>query len=107
MSTNAAFEWVAHVGAARKAGVSEQIIALISDRAPLVGLEDPDAAIIAFGRELFGSHKVTSETYARLAACFERSMLVDLVYTMGSYAMTAAALIGFDAQVDPDAAPDW
>ena len=101
------FEWVAHVGAARKAGVSDQIVALISDRGPLDGLDDPDAAIIAFGRELFGNHRVTPETYARLAACFERPMLVDLVYTMGSYAMTAAALIGFDAQVDPDAGPDW
>ncbi len=101
------FEWAAHAGAARKSGVSEATIEAISTRGAIDALDPVEAAIIGLGRELFGTHRVSSETYARLAAHFDRRMLVDLVYTMGSYAMTAAALITFDAQVEEDAAPHW
>ena len=69
------------------------------------GLDEADAALIDFGRELFGNHRVTPQTYARIAVLFERRMLVDLVNLMGMYAATAALLIAFDAQLPAGAAP--
>ncbi|MEK9646585.1 MAG: hypothetical protein VW547_13680, partial [Alphaproteobacteria bacterium] len=95
------FEWAAHEAEAKKEGVSDEIIEIVRRRLPADGLDEADAAIIAFGRELFGDHAVSSGTYARVAALFDRRSLVNLVNLMGMYAMTAAVLISFDTQL-PD-----
>lgn len=99
------FEWAAHEAEARSEGVSEEIIDVVRHRRPTGGLSEADAALISFGRELFGDHRVTSGTYARVAALFDRRTLVDLVNLMGMYAMTAASLIAFDAQLPEGTAP--
>ncbi len=100
------FEWAAHEPEARRVGVSDDVIDAIRTRGPVDGLDDRSAAIIAFGRELFGRRQVSPETYRRLADGLERRLLVDLVHLMGMYAMTAATLIAFDAQLPADAEPD-
>ena len=99
------FEWAAHETEARKEGVSDEIIDIVRHRKSTDGLDDNDAALIAFGRELFGDHRVAPETYASVAARFDRRTLVDLVNLMGMYAMTAAVLIAFDAQLPDGVSP--
>ncbi|MGZ0245320.1 MAG: carboxymuconolactone decarboxylase family protein [Alphaproteobacteria bacterium] len=98
------FEWAAHEAEAKSAGVSDKVVNIVRHRSLTTGLLEPDAALITFGRELFGDHRVTPETYARVAVLFDRRMLVDLVNLMGMYAMTAASLIAFDAQL-PEGTP--
>tara|TARA_R110000868_G_scaffold14669_6_gene67950 strand:+ start:1379 stop:1984 length:606 start_codon:yes stop_codon:yes gene_type:complete len=98
------FEWAAHEAEAKKEGISDEIVEIVRHRRPAVGLAECDRALIEFGRELFGSHRVTPETYAALAAFHDRRTLVDLVNLMGMYAMTAASLIAFDAQL-PEGTP--
>lgn len=98
------FEWTAHEAEAARQGVGQDVIEIVRLRGTTAALDLADAAIIDFGRELFGAHKVTPETYARVAALFDSRALVDLVNLMGMYAMTAAVLIAFDAQL-PDGAP--
>lgn len=98
------FEWAAHEAEAKKEGVSDEIVEIVRHGGSTDGLADYDSALIDFGRELFGNHRVTSDTYARLAAFHDRRTLVDLVNLMGMYAMTAASLIAFDAQL-PDGTP--
>ena len=93
------FEWSAHEDEAKKVGVTAEIIEIVRNRLPTKALSEKDAAIIEFGRELFGNKKVTAETYARLASFFNKSEMVDIVNLMGMYAMTAALLIAFDAQL--------
>jgi 4-carboxymuconolactone decarboxylase len=99
------FEWAAHEAEAKNEGVSDDVVEIIRHRRPTTGLSEPDAVLIAFGRELFGDHRVTPETYARVAALFDRRTLVDLVNLMGMYAMTAASLIAFDAQLPEGTSP--
>jgi 4-carboxymuconolactone decarboxylase len=99
------FAWAAHEDEARRAGLSAEVMDIIRHRRATDGLDEADAALIAFGRELFGTHRVTPQTYARIAALFERRMLVDLVNLMGMYAATAALLIAFDAQLPEGVAP--
>ncbi len=98
------FEWAAHEAESKKEGVSDEVVEIVRHRRPPTGLPEPDAALIIFGRELFGDHRVTPKTYARVAALFDRRTLVDLVNLMGMYAMTAASLIAFDAQL-PEGTP--
>ena len=100
------FEWAAHEPEARRVGVPDEVIEAIRARGPLDGLDGRSAAIIAFGRELFGKHRVSPETYRRLADGLEPRLLVDLVNLMGLYAMTAAMLIAFDAQLPEGAEAD-
>lgn len=99
------FEWAAHEDEARHEGISSELIEIIRYRRALDGLTDPDAMIIALGREIFGVRKVSSETFARCLAHFGRRQLVDLVALMGNYAATAALLTAFDMQLDPGQEP--
>src|SRR5262245_16607607 len=103
------FAWTAHEDEARREGLSAEVIDIIRHRRPTDGLAEADSALIDFGRELFGTHRVTPQTYARVAVLFERRMLVDVVNLMGMYAATAVMLIAFDAQlpegVDPGLPP--
>ena len=101
------FEWVAHEEEGLACGLSPEIVDIVRRRLPTDGLDEADAAIVAFGRELFGEHLVRSATYARVAALFDRRTLVDLVNLMGMYAMTAAVLIAFDAHPPADAKIDF
>ena len=99
------FEWAAHEAEAKKEGVSDEIVDIVRHRRPVDGIDADDAALIAFGRELFGDHRVSPETYARVAARFDPRTLVDLVSLMGMYAMTAALLIAVDAQLPEGVSP--
>ena len=103
------FAWAAHEDEARREGLSAEVIDIIRHRRPTDGLAEADSALIDFGRELFGTHRVTPQTYARVAVLFERRMLVDVVNLMGMYAATAVMLIAFGAQlpegVDPGLPP--
>jgi 4-carboxymuconolactone decarboxylase len=93
------FEWTAHEPEALKEGVSQQIIDVIKHRKSTEGVGETEAAIIEFGRQIFGARKVTSETYARVKALFDNTKLVELVLLMGNYATTAALLTAFDMQL--------
>jgi 4-carboxymuconolactone decarboxylase len=99
------FEWTAHEPAALAAGVSAQTIDVIRHRRPLDGLAEREQVVIALGREMFGAHRVSAETFARAHREFGTKMLVDLVSVMGNYASTAALLCAFDVQLHPDWKP--
>lgn len=99
------FEWAAHEAEARNEGVPPEIIETVRHRRDLVGLAEPDAAVISLGREIFGDRRVSPQTYARCLALLGRRKLVDLVALMGNYAATAALLCAFDMQLDAGVAP--
>jgi 4-carboxymuconolactone decarboxylase len=80
------FEWSAHEPPALKAGVSKELVELIKRRAPVAtmpGMSEQDAAIIALGREVFGTHRVSSATYARALKALGPKNLVDLTVLIG------------------------
>lgn len=99
------FEWTMHEPEARAEGIPQEVIDIVKHRRPADHLPETEAVVIRLGREIFGDHKVTPETYARALALFGRRMLVDLVSVMGSYAGTAALLCAFDMQVHEGDAP--
>jgi hypothetical protein len=72
----------------------------IKHRKDTSDLDDADAIVIELGREIFGSKKVTSATFARSLRQFGGRALIDLVALMGNYAGTAALLTAFDMQLD-------
>lgn len=99
------FEWAAHESEARKEGVPAEAIEAVRHRRGSDGLDEADALVIDFGRELFEHRAVSPETFARALAHFGRTALVDLVALMGNYAATAALLTAFDMQLDEGTEP--
>jgi 4-carboxymuconolactone decarboxylase len=93
------FEWSAHEPPALKAGVSKELVELIRRRAPVTGASEQDAAIIELGREVFGTHRVSSATYARALKALGPKNLVDLTVLIGEYSATAVLLATFDQQL--------
>lgn len=93
------FEWAAHEPEALKEGVPMAAIDVIKHRGSTAGLDDADATVIELGRQIWRTHKVTSELFARAKALFGPSMLIDIVLLMGNYATTAALLTTVDMQL--------
>lgn len=90
------FQWAMSESAARRDGVDAAVIEVVRKDAPLTGLADKDAAVIQFGRELFGNHNVSAATYARALNTFGERDLVDVVELMAGRVSDAALLTAFD-----------
>jgi 4-carboxymuconolactone decarboxylase len=99
------FEWVAHEPEALKEGVPQNVIDVIKHRRSTTGLDDTDATVIEFGRQIWRDHKVKSETFAKAKAIFGPNKLVELVMLMGNYAGTAALLAAVDMQLHAGKTP--
>ncbi len=90
------FDWTINEAAARHDGLESDIIDVVRERKPLTGLGEKEAVIIEFGRELFGKHLVTAETYAHALNVLGERDLVDFVVLMAQHSRDDTVLIGFD-----------
>jgi 4-carboxymuconolactone decarboxylase len=90
------FGWTMNELAARQDGLEPAIIDAVRERKPLTGLGEKEAVTVEFGRELFGKHLVTAETYAHALNVFGERDLVDFVAWMAQNSRDNAVLIGFD-----------
>jgi 4-carboxymuconolactone decarboxylase len=82
-------------------GLDPSVIDAVRQRKALTGIGEKETAIIQMGREIFGSHRLSSETYARSFKLFGKSNLVDVVDLMANYAATATRLSAFNQQLPP------
>ena len=85
--------------------MEQQIVDIIKYRKPVTGLGEKETAIIHLGREMLGSLKVSSETFADAQRLFGNKTLVDLVTLMANYSATGAMLRAFDMQLAPNQKP--
>ena len=99
------FEWAAHEPEALNVGVPANVVEVIKHRRSTAGLEESDAVIIELGRQIWRTHKVGSDLFARAKAAFGPGMLIDIVYLMGTYASTAAVLATVDMQLHEGTTP--
>jgi 4-carboxymuconolactone decarboxylase len=99
------FEWVQHEGIALREGVEPALIDVIRHRKSVAGLDPTEAAVITFGRELLGDHKVKPETFARVRDAFGAHKMIDLVMLMANYVAMAAVLTAVDLQLRPGQKP--
>ena len=98
---DAPFEWSLHEMEAVAVGLAPDVIDVVRNREPLSGLDDREAVIIQAGREIFGAHRLSDETYRRAVALFGEANFVDVVDLMARYAGTAARLAAFNQQMPP------
>jgi 4-carboxymuconolactone decarboxylase len=95
------YEWSLHEMEALAAGLDPAVIDVVRHRKPLSGVGEKESTIIQIGREIFRTHKLSSEGYARALRVLGKSNLVDIVDLMANYAATATRLTAFNQQLPP------
>jgi 4-carboxymuconolactone decarboxylase len=93
------YDWTTSEIAAQKDGLEPAIIDVIRQMKSPTGLGEKETTIIQFGRELFGRHYVSAETYARALQIFGERDLVDFINLMAQHADDATILIAFDQRL--------
>jgi 4-carboxymuconolactone decarboxylase len=99
------YDWTVTEASAQAEGLEPTVIHIVRDRKPLTDLSERDAATVQFGRELFGKHMVSANTYADTLRIFGERDLADLVDLMAQHATEAALLTAFDQHLPPDQKP--
>jgi len=96
--TNYNLEWNAHEPSAVKAGVDSKVIDIVRRNDAIAGIDEQDATVIRFGRQLFTEKKVDSATFAKAVQFFGQRGVMDLVAVMNTYAVSGFYAIAVDEQ---------
>ena len=96
---DAPYEWSAWVNWALEAGVSQDTVDAIRENRPL-NLNPEEALIADFcGQLLSGNHRVSDATFGKALDHFGAQGLVELVMTLGYFAMIALPLNAFEIEM--------
>ncbi|WP_049928542.1 carboxymuconolactone decarboxylase family protein [Halopiger goleimassiliensis] len=98
-----AFEWATHEPIAREEGVSDAAIEAVETRADLDDLEDREARIVRFGRELLRENEVSDATFQPVAERLGDTGVTELAATFGYYSMLAVVLNALEVNPGEDA----
>jgi 4-carboxymuconolactone decarboxylase len=96
--TNYNLEWNAHEASAIKAGVDRKVLDVVRAKGALAGLDEQDALVVRFGRQMLTDRKVDSATLAKAVELFGRRGAMDLVAVMNTYAASGFYAIAVDEQ---------
>src|SRR5262245_24951685 len=99
--TNYNLEWNGHEQTAVKEGVDPKVIDVVRRNGALTGVNEQDATVIRFGRQLFTDKKVDSATFAKAVQLFGQRGVMDLVAVMNTYAVSGFYAIAVDEQPAP------
>ena len=103
--TNYNLEWNGHEPSALKAGIDAKVIDIVRNNRPLSGLDEKDAAVIHFGRQLFHDKKVDSAAFAKIVALWGKRGAMDMVAVMNTYAVSGYFAIAVDEH-SPEGKPE-
>jgi 4-carboxymuconolactone decarboxylase len=98
--TSGEYEWAAHKGLGKDAGLTDAEIIQLSVGPAAKGWAPSDVAILRAVEELHYDAFISDATWTALATRFDTRQLMDLVFTVGAYKMLAMALNSFGAQLD-------
>ncbi len=90
-----AFEREQHEVIARREGVDDEAIARTAEGPDAPGWSADDAALLRATDELLSNWTVSASTWSQLAASLDERQLMDLVFTVGAYALLAMAFNAF------------
>src|SRR5579862_3015712 len=95
-ATNYNLEWNGHEVSGLKAGIDAKVIDVVRFNRPLTGLNEKDAAVIRFGRQLLNDKKVDSATFAKIVELWGKRGAMDMVAAMSTYAVSGFFAIAVD-----------
>ena len=100
---DAGYEWASHVATGRKAGLREEAIEAVRNRADVAALQDDERDIITFVRQLLQRNRVEQSLFDALLQRHGERWLVELAATVGQYQYISAINTTFDLQPAADA----
>ena len=102
---DAQYAWTLNEPVALTDGLEPAAIDQVRYRKSATAMPEREAVIIEFGRELFGRHNVSAETWARALKAYGERDLVDLVELTARHAADATLLTAFDQQLPAGVKP--
>jgi 4-carboxymuconolactone decarboxylase len=103
--TNYNLEWNGHAASALKAGMDAKLIDVVRYNRPLTGLNEKDATVIRFGRQMLHDKKVDSATFAKAVELWGKRGAMDMVAVMSTYAVSGYFAIAVDER-SPEGQPE-
>ena len=94
------FEWASHEGEGRKAGLSEDSIAILKSGGNRFAQAD-EQAIYDYANELLTKHFASDAAYQRVVALFGVPGVVELTGLVGYYCMVSVMLNAAEVEVPP------
>jgi 4-carboxymuconolactone decarboxylase len=94
--TNYNLEWNGHEASGLKAGLDAKLIDVVRYNRSLTGLNEKDATVIRFGRQMFHDKKVDSATFAKAVEFWDKRGTMDMVAVMNAYAVSGYFAIAVD-----------
>jgi 4-carboxymuconolactone decarboxylase len=94
------YDWVNHAKSSAKV-LPREIVEVVRTKKDTKGLEEKDAVLIQFGRELYHQPKVSSKTFADMERLFGRRGTLSLTLTMAHYTDNAMIFRAYDQRLDP------
>jgi len=98
----AAYVWSAQVGAARRAGMKEEVIDLLRAKGDPAALPAEERDIIAYTRQLMRTNRVDEAVFERLKNRFGVQWLVELTAAANYFAFLSGMVNAFDLPAPPD-----
>jgi 4-carboxymuconolactone decarboxylase len=99
----AAYVWSAQVGAARQAGLRDEVIDLLRDRGDVSALpEEDERDIVTYVRQLARDNRVDYPVFNRLNERHGAQWLVELTVAANYYALLSGVVNAFEVSVPPD-----
>jgi alkylhydroperoxidase/carboxymuconolactone decarboxylase family protein YurZ len=103
--TNYNLEWNGHAASGLKAGLDAKLIEVVRHNRPLAGVNEKDATVIRFGRQMFHDKKVDSATFAKAVEFWGKRGAMDMVAVMSTYAVSGYFAIAVDER-SPEGQPE-
>jgi 4-carboxymuconolactone decarboxylase len=98
--TRTDYEWGHHVAAARSAGLTEAEISRIAAGPAAPGWNAEQAAVLLAADELRHEAFIRDPTWSALQRHYDTKQLIEIVYTVGGYTMTALAINSLGIQLE-------
>ncbi|MEV5835047.1 carboxymuconolactone decarboxylase family protein [Nocardia sp. NPDC052112] len=100
-----AYEWAQHAILAARAGISPEEITRLAQRPDAPDWPPGERSLLCATGELLADGTIGEDTWRVLADEFDEKQLMDLVFTVGTYAMVAMALRSFGVEPETELLP--
>ncbi|GAB1258840.1 hypothetical protein NBRC116494_33420 [Aurantivibrio plasticivorans] len=97
---NAEYEWAHHEPIAKAAGLSDEDITRIALGPNASGWSDEHRAVLNAADDLRREAFITDDTFSQLTKFYNTQQIMELVFTVGGYSMTAFAINSLGIQVE-------
>lgn len=99
------YEWAQHVLLGRAAGLTDEEIARITSGPDAEGWAPLDRLLLIAADELLAEGSLNDGTWQALSGRLDERQVMDVVFTVGTYALVAMALRTFGVEPEPELVP--